>query len=263
MREGGLKSVLPTSSKGWRTFADVVALALGINVWLSVVLLPSLFIGTWSSPVNALPLVVLIAGLWRRSEVLLLLLYPSALLVPVALFPELASSQVYGPARFTIVSVGVVAFLLGISFFNSFYEPEPPVSVRPLASSRKPQPVRWRRRYRMYWTLTGLSVVFPATMLYAANFDPSIQAFMRQMYPGRVSEMLAVGNLAIVVAWVMIYRRYFTGPLRDHRTGDPELVRRMARVHVDLERKRPRPAFFVGVVFALGFMTLFLLTRYS
>lgn len=261
MRAGGLKSVLPKSSSGWRSFADVVALALGINVWVSIVLLPALFVGTWRSPVHALPLVVLIVGLWRRSELTLLLLFPSALLLPVGLSPEMASSQVYGPARFIIVAVGLVTFLFGISFFNSFYEPPSPISMRPLASSRRPQPERWRRRWRVYWGLTVLSVVFPITLIYAVNFDPAIQSFLGQMYPARTRQMLAVSNLAVILGWVLIYRRYFTGALRAHRTGDPEIVRHMARIRVDLERRRPRPAFFVGVALALCSMALFLYFR--
>jgi len=261
--EGALQPAVAKTSQRWRAFADVVALALGINVWVSIVLLPSLFAGRWTSPGNALPLLVLVLGLWRRSELLLLLLFPAALLLPVGFTPELASPHVYGPARFIIVSVGLIAYLLGVSFFTSFYEPPPPESTRPLASASKPQPPRWQRRYRMYWAFTILSVVFPATLLYAANFDEATQAFLRQMYPARTQQMLAVLDLTVIVAWVLLYGRFFVGLLRLHRTGDPDLARRITRLRLDMEvsRPKPRPAFYAGVVLAIGFLLLFLFTR--
>jgi hypothetical protein len=259
--DGALKpNILKTSSR-WRAFADIVAMALGINVWVSVVLLPSVFVGRWAAPGNVLPLVVLVFGLWRRSELWLLLLFPAALMVPVGFAPELASAHVYSVARFVIVGVGLVAYLLGISFFTSFYEPPPPESSRPLASSRRPQPARWQRRYRLYWAMTILSAVFPATMLYVSNFDDATQAFLRQMYPGRANQMLAVLDLVIIVAWVLVCGRYFVGLLRLHRTGDPELARRITRIRLDLDRRRPRTAFYVGVIAAIGFMLLFLFAR--
>jgi hypothetical protein len=269
--EGALQPSILKTSQRWRAFADIVALALGINVWVSIVLLPSLFEGQWSSGTMlpllilmvslSLPLVVLVLGLWWRSELVLLLLFPSALLVPVGFAPELASAHVYSAARFVIVSVGLVAYLLGISFFISFYEPPPPESSRPLASSRRPQPARWQRRYRLYWALTILSAVFPATMLYVANFDEPTQAFLRQMYPGRPQQMLAVLNLVIIIAWVLLCARFFIGLLRLHRTGDPELARRITRIRMDMDRRRPRTAFYVGVLSAIGFMLLFLFAR--
>lgn len=259
--EGPLKPSILKTSQRWRAFADIVALALGINVWVSIVLLPSLFVGRWAAPGNALPLLVLVLGLWRRSELVLLLLFPSALLVPVGFAPELASAHVYSAARFVIVGVGLVAFLLGISFFTSFYEPPPPESSRALASARRPQPARWQRRYRLYWAMTILSAVFPATMLYVANFDEATQAFLRQMYPGRTHQMLAVLNLVIIVSWVLLCGRFFVGLLRLHRTGDPDLARRITRIRLDMDRHRPRTAFYVGVLSAIGFMLLFLFAR--
>ena len=255
-----------SNPKRWQAFADAVALALGINVWVSVVVLPGFFVGSWQSGVDVLagmlPLVMLAAGLWRRSEVLLLLAFPSALLVPISLSPEMVSAYVYGLARFIIVSIGLVAYLLGISFFTSFYEPLPPVSSRPLASSRRPIPPRWRRRFRIYRILVVLSVIFPATLLHAANFDDSVQAFLRQMFPGRVRQMTTVVNLAIITSWVLLFGRCFLGVLQQHRTGDRALTRELGRIQSDSQRGRPRLAFFVGVVFAIGFMMILLFSRY-
>lgn len=250
----------------WRAFADAVALALGINVWISIVVLPGLFAGAWRGSgdvlLASLPLAVLGVGLWRRAETVLLLLFPSALMIPVALSPEIVGSHVYGPIRFVIVAVGLVVYLFGVSFFSSFYEPPPPKSVRPLASSQKPVPPRWQRRLRMYRALAILSVVFPAAMLYTVNFDSDNQAFLRQMYPGRVAQMTTVINLAVIAAWVLLYTHAFLGVLRPHRTGDRVLVTDLARIRASARRGKPRATFYVGVACALGFMLLLLFGRY-
>jgi cytochrome c biogenesis protein CcdA len=79
----------PTTERRWKTFADVVAFALGTNVWISIVILPAIFIGALHGAARiaaaALPFVVLMLGLARRSEAVLLGLFPAAVLVPVAL----------------------------------------------------------------------------------------------------------------------------------------------------------------------------------
>src|SRR5689334_17231129 len=60
------------TERRWRTFADVVAFTLGTNVWISIVILPAIFVGALktSSQISAatLPFVVLLLGLARRSE---------------------------------------------------------------------------------------------------------------------------------------------------------------------------------------------------
>jgi len=258
---GGLSSI-----GRWRAFADTVAALLGVNVWISVVLLPGLFVGAWGSTATVfaalLPLPVLAAGMWRRSELMLLLAYPSALLIPVAVAPEIVSSHVYGPVRFAIVAVGVVSYLFGASFFTSFYEPSPPENTRPLTSSRYPTPARWQRRFRIYRVLAVLSAAFPLILIYAVNFDDTNRAFLRQMFPGRVASMTTFLNLGVVGAWLLLYFYMFLGILKPHRTGDRDLVVELSRIRGEAKRGRPRPIFYVGVVGALGFMLLLMLSRF-
>jgi hypothetical protein len=75
--------------------------------------------------------------------------------------------------------------------------------------------------------------------------------------------MLAVLDLTVIVAWVLLYGRFFAGLLRLHRTGDPDLARRISRLKLDMElsRPKPRPIFYVGIVLAIVFLLLFLYTR--
>jgi hypothetical protein len=254
-----------TSPRRWRAAADAVALALGINVWISLVLLPGLFVGAWSGQgsvaIAILPLAALMAGVLLRSELALLLLFPSALMVPVAMAPSMVSMHVYGPVRFTIVAASVVAYLLGVSFFTSFHEPPPPVGQRPLASSSQPIPERWRRRFRIYWMLTALSVVFPLTFVYSVNFDDDSRTFLGEMYPGRTAQMSTLLNLLAIGVW-LVYAYGFHGVLRRHRTGDRELVADLGNLRAGASRARPRPVFYLSVACALGLMGILVASRY-
>ena len=250
----------------WRAFADAVALALGINVWISIVILPGFFVASFRTGNDLLmasaPLLVLGIGIWRRAELFLLLLFPAALMVPIAISPELVGTQVYGPIRFIIVGLGVIAYLFGVSFFSSFYEPKPPHSIRALASSRRPVAPRWQRRFRMYRWLALLSLAFPAVFFYTVNFDDTSKAFVEQMYPGRVAHMLTVINLGAIGMWVVLYTYVFIGILRHHRTGDRILLADLGRLRADARRGKLRISFYLGVLFSVGFMLFLVFWRY-
>ncbi len=249
----------------WRTFADAVALALGANLWVALVLLTGLVSGALhSGPAQltaVLPLVVLGIGVWRRSDLVLLFGYPSALLIPVAFAPGMANVHVYGPIRFAIVAVGLVGYLLGASVFTSFREPPPPLAERPLTSAARPMAARWRRRFRIYGALAILSAVFPLVLLYTINFDSEVRELLKAKYQFRVAALSTVMNLGAIGFWVAIYAGFFLGVLRRHRTGDRDLVSSLERLKRDSRRARPRPQFYLGVAVALGLMLVLLLMR--
>lgn len=251
-------SALPSSR--WRLFADAVAALLGLNVWVSLVLLPGLFVGAWSSTedlaVAAAPLAVLGLGLWRRNEIVLLLAYPVALLVPVGLAPEMGAAHVYGPTRFAFVALGLVGYLFGASVFTSFREAPPPERVRSLAGADGPAGgERWRRRFRVYAELSILSALFPLALVWAINFDDTAQEYLLQMYPGRATLFSTLMNLGAFAVWLLVFGAFFLGALRPHRTGDHALRARLDR----LARRgsgRVRPIFYASILVALGLMAL-------
>jgi hypothetical protein len=260
-----MAGLAPAADGKWRTFADAVAIALGANLWVALVLLPGLVSGALSSgPAQlaaVLPLIALGIGVWRRSDLVLLLGFPAALLIPVAFAPGMANVHVYGPIRFAIVAVGLVGYLFGASVFTSFREPPPPLGERPLSSSARPMAPRWRRRFRVYAALTTLSAVFPLILLYTINFDGEVRAMLTAKYPGRVAPLSTVMNLGAVGFWIAIYIGFFLGVLRPHRTGDRALLADLERLRRDTRRARPRPQFYVGVAVALGLMLALLLMR--
>ena len=255
-----------STERRWRTFADVVAFALGTNVWISIVILPAIFIGALKSgkqiALAALPFGVLWLGLWKRSEAILMALFPAAVLVPIAFNPKLADSHVYGPIRFSLVAAGVVAYLFGVAFFTTFHEPPAPRSVRGLSSAASGPAERWQRRERVYWMLTGMSVVIPAVLIAWVNFDTSIADYLGEMYPGRVALMTTALTAGAIVLWLGIYHYAFLGVLRPHRTGDRDLVGALAHARTDAKVGKPRRRFYAAVTLALVAMGILIIVRH-
>ena len=253
-------------TRRWRTFADVVAFALGTNVWVSIVILPAIFIGALHGPSRILaallPFLVLMLGLARRSEGILLGLFPAAVLVPVALEPQLASAHVYGPIRFTLVALGLIAYLFGVSFFTTFHEPPAPRSVRMLSSAQQGPATRWRRRERVYWMLTAMSLIMPAVLIAWVNYDDSIADYLGQMYPGRVALMTTALTVGAIVLWLGVYHYAFLGVLRPHRTGDRDLVTAVAQARADAKAGKPRGRFYLAVAVALAAMLALIVFRH-
>jgi len=243
-----------------------VAFALGTNVWVSIVILPAIFVGALHGATHivaaALPFLALMLGLARRSEGMLLGLFPAAILVPVALQPQMASSYVYGPVRFTLVALGVVAYLFGVSFFTTWHEPPAPRSVRGLTSAQIGPAERWQRRERVYWMLTGMSLVIPTVLIAWVNFDSAIEEYLGEMYPGRVAMMTTALTAGAIVLWLVIYHYAFLGVLRPHRTGDRDLVTTLAQARADAKAGKPRPRFYISVALALAAMATLILLRH-
>ena len=256
----------PSTERRWRTFADVVAFTLGTNVWISIVILPAVFVGALHGKGHVaaalLPFVVLLLGLQRRSEGILLGLFPAAVLVPVGIQPQLASSHVYGPIRFTLVAIGVVAYLFGVSFFTTFHEPPAPRSVRGLSSAQQGPAARWQRRERVYWMLTAMSLVIPTALIAWVNYDGAIADYLGQMYPGRVALMTTALTVGAIVLWLAIYHYAFLGVLRPHRTGDRDLQTALAQARADAKAGKPRGRFYLAVALALGAMSTLILLRH-
>jgi hypothetical protein len=255
-----------TAERRWKTFADVVAFALGTNVWISIVILPAIFVGALHGGAHVaaagLPFVILMLGLARRSEAILLGAFPAAILVPVALQPQMASSYVYGPIRFTLVAIGVVAYLFGVAFFTTWHEPPAPRSIRGLTSAQVGPAERWQRRERVYWMLTAMSLVIPTVLIAWVNFDSAIDDYLGEMYPGRVALMTTALTAGAIVLWLGIYHYAFLGVLRPHRTGDRDLVGKLAKARADAKAGKPRPRFYIAVALALAAMASLILLRH-
>ncbi len=259
-------SAQATAAPRWKVWADAVAAALGLNVWVTLVLVPALFVGAFRTPAEsllaALPLVPLGVGLARRSPVWQLLAYPAALLVPIAYAPRVVTGNVHGQWSFLVVSASLVAYLFSVSFFSSFRDPMAPSRTRPLSSAQRPIAPRWRRRFRLYYALAVLSALLPGALLYAVNFAPENLQAMRDRFPGRAGSMSALFNLGVLGLWMLLFSWAFVGVLKRHRTGDPELIAELAQLRKGARRGAPRPLFYFWVTLALGLMGALVFLRY-
>jgi len=262
--------VVAGRSRTLRIAADVVTGALGLNLWLSFVLVPGLFLGSFRHgkaflAVAPVPLVVLAAGIARRSPLWLLLIYPATLLVPVALDPRTVGENAQRPLPFILIAASLVVYFLGAAYLTSppGAGESPPGRTRRLgASLGTKNPPRWRRRRRIYAVLGVLSIVFPIALVYQINFAPSTRAYLAELYPGdRTTTMTALLDLGAVLLWLLVFSIGFVGPLRSHRTGDKELIADLERLRTWARRPAPTLSFYVGVVCALGLMALLLTLR--
>ncbi|HET9626393.1 MAG TPA: hypothetical protein VFP84_33760, partial [Kofleriaceae bacterium] len=176
--------------------------------------------------------------------------------------PQMASSYVYGPVRFVLVALGVIAYLFGVSFFTTWHEPPAPRSIRGLTSAQAGPAERWQRRERVYWMLMAMSLVIPTVLIAWVNFDSAISDFLGEMYPGRVALMTTALTVGAIVLWLGIYHYAFLGVLRPHRTGDRDLVTALAQARTDAKTGKPRPRFYAAVGLALVAMAALILVRH-
>lgn len=252
-----------------RVAADIVAAALGVNTWVSLILVPCFLVGAFAKhhslvALAPVPLVILAVGVWRRSPLWLLLAYPAALLLPVAVDPRIAAEGNVGRLSLLISTLSLVGFLFGAAYLSSYAATVPaPAARRTLKRSlAAAQPSRWRRRRRMYVVFTVFSALFPAALLYQVAFNGTTRAFLAELYPeGRAPAMTALLLLGVLVLWLLLLGHVVIDPLRQHRTGDRDLVDELDRLRRDSRQASPRLSFYVGVVLALALMGLILSMR--
>lgn len=253
----------PPRPQRWQALADGVAAVLGLNVWVTLILVPALFTGALRGPVQHLgaliPLAALGIGLARRSVPWLLGAFPAALLLPITFAPRLVAGHVHGPWSFLLVAASLVGYLFTVSWFSTFRDLPAPVRLRALPGNDDTPP-RWARRFRIYRGLALLSLLLPAALLYAVNFDPEHLTQLRDRFPGRTAAMLTLGNLAMLGLWLALYAWVFIGVLGQHRSGDRALAQDLADVRK--RPARPRLQFYVYVVLALATMGVLVVLRY-
>lgn len=247
-----------------RSLWDLAILALGLNIWLTFLLLPVTHLDRPASRttlvlVAAAPLVLLI-GAALRSPALLLAAFPLALVIPAALSPQLVGVNIYTAWTFVLVAASFLAYLLGALYvLHSLGRPQVPPEGLDLGPATYTD--HWRRRLRMYRWLAGLAAVFPAVLIYTLFLHPGVRADLRAHYPARAAEASTFFGVLGLALWLVIFFAELWAPLRAHTRGDPQLRRDLERLRRAARRGRPRPSFYIYVALALGLMAAVLLSR--
>jgi uncharacterized membrane protein len=110
--------------------------------------------------------------------------------------------------------------------------------------------------------LTGLALIIPMVLIGWVNFDSGVEDFLGEMYPGRVALMTTALTAGAILLWLIIFHYAFLGVLRPHRTGDRDLVGKLAQARADAKAGRPRPRFYLSVALALAAMATLILLRH-
>jgi hypothetical protein len=248
-----------------RTIWDLAILVLGLNIWVSFLLLPVLHLERPpSSPVIillCLALLTLLLGTWARNGSFLLGAYPLIMLLGVLLAPSLTGENVYSPWSFVLVALSFLAYLLVSPLLLQLID-----APRPIEEGKHledlPLTSKWRRRLRMYRWLAGLAALFPAVLLFALFLHPGIEEETNRHFPGRINEARALFGVLLLVLWLGIFHSYFLAPLKQHIRGDPQIRFELQRLRRLALRRNPRGSFYLFVALALVLMLLLVLVHW-
>ena len=252
---------LPASRSTW----EVAIAALGLNLWVAFLLLPTLHLdpqhrGPWAWVAALLALGVLAAGLTLRLRVLLVGLYPGALLLGPLVTPRLVGPGIYSTVTFVLMALSFAAYLLATLYLLGTIDAPPvPAEGRDLSPTRLGE--RWRRRLRIHRWMAALALIFPAVLLVAAFLHPDLQRDLQEYYPRRSRAAQTLVGVLTLVLWCSVFYAYFLVPLRSHVRGDPLLRKELRGLRRASAGRRPGVLFYIQVGAALALMLLLLLMR--
>ncbi len=243
--------------------AGAVPLVLGANLWMVSVGVP-LAVGSaghGSSELAALLVALLGAlllglGTWRRSERVLLIAFPVVALTPQALWSA-GEHPMIAQAPWPLLLVSLLAHVIAVTF--SFAEAEragdpPDAPVKLL--QREKVPSRWRRRLRVYYGFTAVAVVFPLALLGYAVLSPGVRASLSSQFGATAPRAHARFGAGGGLMWLIVLRWYLFAPMGAHLMHDRDLVKYAEVARKQSRRGRPRPLFYLFVLFALAAMVL-------
>jgi hypothetical protein len=241
----------------------LLAAALGINLWATMVVVPALHLGAaLRSPVvlgvlSALGAGVLVAGVLLRSRITLLTLFPLTLVAALAFDPTLAGPSVYTPATLLPCAVALILHFGGsLLFLGTTHAPKAPLRLRPLPPTT---PTRAQSRgRRVCHSFTALAAIMPLGMLGALHYRPSAARDLATSFGANLELGIALLDLFVLALWAGVFVTYFAGPLRIHLEGDRLTMAENLLVASRL-RQRPSAALIALLLAAaVGLFALFL-----
>ncbi|MBI5480777.1 MAG: hypothetical protein HY906_18100 [Deltaproteobacteria bacterium] len=246
---------------------QLLATALGINLWLTMLVVPALYLRAAAASagtlvaVCALALALLAAGILRRSLLLLLLLFPASLLVGPLLEPALAGPSVYTPATLLPCAAALLLHLGGALWLGSTVgTPAAPARVQALTAPLR-APVSLRR-FRLYRALAILAAFFPAAFLVAVHYRPRATADLERAFGASAPVAAALVTLLALALWLGLFFVYFVRPLAIHLDGDRVTMAENLEVRRRLVARRPRLTLYLTMLVALALMAALFALRY-
>ena len=246
-----------------RSLWEIAILALGLNLWVTFLLVPLLHLDSPTAAaawLTAPPLLALGAGIVLRNRMVLLAAYPLLLGLPTLINTKLVGVNVYSPLTFCLVALSFVAFMVAtVALLEVIHAPAAPTETKSLGQVRLDE--RWQRRVRIHRWLAVLAGVFPALLIFTAFLHPGVQADLTTYFPRRGTSPQVFLGVMVLLLWLTIFYAYFLQPLRSHVRGDPYLQYELRRIRHDARTGKPRAGFYVFVAMALIFMVVLVVSR--
>jgi hypothetical protein len=246
---------------------QLLATALGVNLWLTLLVVPALYLRAAAAStgvlvaVCALALALLVTGILRRSLLLLVLLFPVSLTLGPLLEPALAGPSVYTPATLLPCAAALLLHLGGALWLGSTVgTPAAPARVKAVAAPLQ-APVS-SRRFRLYRALAILAALFPAALLAAVHYRPGAAADLTHAFGSSAPVAAALITLAALALWVGLFLVYFVRTLAVHLDGDRVTMAENIEVRRRLVTRRPRLTLYLTMLVALALMAALFALRY-
>ncbi len=235
---------------------SLAPLVLGVNLWVATTVVPALGgIGSDGGILGALlilPLVLLGLGLWRRSEVLLLVVFPVSLLLPIGTSNGALLLTDYTPFSFFMHACVWIAYLFSASRYTT--------AEITLIPTHKPnrRPLKQASPRLPCILLAATAALYPLVLLYSVLFTESHHLFRRELFPGRATDVTTLLVLT-VFAMHIVFSFAFWVPLAEGiRSEDRQLSHSLRRVRL---HKNFRLELFLGATLALVLSAVWLYLR--
>jgi hypothetical protein len=246
---------------------QLLATALGVNLWLTLLVVPALYLRAAAASaavlvaVCGLALALLVAGIVRRSLLLLILLFPASLALGPLLEPALGGASVYTPATLLPCAAALLLHLGGALWLASTDgTPAAPARVKRVAQPLQ-APVS-TRRFRLYRALAILAALFPAALLVAVHYRPGAAADLQRAFGASAPVAAALITLLGLALWVGLFFVYFVRTLALHLEGDRVTMAENIEVRQRLVARRPRLTLYLTMLVALALMAALFALRY-
>ncbi|HJZ88705.1 MAG TPA: hypothetical protein VKN99_26205 [Polyangia bacterium] len=231
--------------------------ALGVNLWATVVLVPTLYgvAPIFARVLSPVPLFVLVSACLRPRDELLFGAFPGAIAICAAAQPD--ASLLLAPAPALLLSgAALLGYLFGAAWVaaqrafptDSSLKPLEPAATQPPAEARVP------------WVWTAFAVCGPAALLHAALLRKGAAADLARAYPDRP----AAGALVVCAAaalWVGLVAVYATTGLHA-RASQKRMQHELRALRTQARKSRAGLSFYLAVVAALAGMAALVYLRY-